>query len=274
MSLTHAQAAALHAKARDPQRGKPIDNNTYVVQRGDDYAVRFHATDVVTLHADGTYTLATDGWYSKTTAERINAYSPACIVVKRGKWYLARKAQRWYKGPLKYTRTVGWGERQPVTPENKAYRAAAKAWDAANLLPFADGMRVNAKGHHIKGHPPVPSEAPEVTTSAWRPEFGWSGPVTMADNRAAHAARIATLMGDLRERYTPPPPSDEFPFTVETPDGVKVYTMSNTMIRACDHFIMVPEHYREDRSCRCDDVNDPHMAEWGYTWNATDKRWA
>jgi hypothetical protein len=30
---------------------------------------------------------------------------------------------------------------------------------------------------------------------------------------------------------------------------------------------MVPEHYRDDNSCRCDDESHTEMAEWGYKWN-------
>ncbi len=35
----------------------------------------------------------------------------------------------------------------------------------------------------------------------------------------------------------------------------------------CPHFIMTPEHYRDDDSCRCDDPTHLEMREWGYQWN-------
>lgn len=41
----------------------------------------------------------------------------------------------------------------------------------------------------------------------------------------------------------------------------------------CPHSIMVPEHYREDGSCKCDDPNDPLMAEWGYYWSEDYEEW-
>ncbi len=40
----------------------------------------------------------------------------------------------------------------------------------------------------------------------------------------------------------------------------------------CPSFIMVPEHYRADGSCRCDDITHVEMNEWGYTWG--DGRWS
>lgn len=41
---------------------------------------------------------------------------------------------------------------------------------------------------------------------------------------------------------------------------------------ACPHFIMVPEHYRADGSCRCDDPGHKEMRTWGYRWRRG--RWA
>ena len=38
---------------------------------------------------------------------------------------------------------------------------------------------------------------------------------------------------------------------------------------ACPHYIMVPEHYRADGSCRCDDKDHQEMKEWGYVWNGS-----
>ena len=48
--------------------------------------------------------------------------------------------------------------------------------------------------------------------------------------------------------------------------GVKVTSMKQADIQACPHAIFVPEHYRTDGSCKCDDPNEAVMAEWGYTW--------
>lgn len=59
------------------------------------------------------------------------------------------------------------------------------------------------------------------------------------------------------------------------PDGsyTRTRTLKQSSMAACPHFIMVPEHYRDDESCRCDDPDHTEMAEWGYTWSANEKRW-
>ena len=38
-------------------------------------------------------------------------------------------------------------------------------------------------------------------------------------------------------------------------------------VQACPHLILVPEHYREDGTCRCDDSEHTEMVESGYTWS-------
>lgn len=42
---------------------------------------------------------------------------------------------------------------------------------------------------------------------------------------------------------------------------------------ACPHALMVPEHYRIDQSCRCDDPTHTSMRAWGYVWSETERRW-
>ena len=46
-----------------------------------------------------------------------------------------------------------------------------------------------------------------------------------------------------------------------------VRTIQQSSVRKCPHFVLTPEHYREDESCRCDDPNHTDMAEWGYVWD-------
>lgn len=45
--------------------------------------------------------------------------------------------------------------------------------------------------------------------------------------------------------------------------------ISQSDIMACPHYILVPEHYRADGSCKCNDPTAIEMKEWGYTWNGT-----
>jgi hypothetical protein len=85
--LSHSAAAELIRHGRNGR--KKLQNNTYLEQRGEDFAVRLHNTDVVTIHADGTCTLNTGGWDTVTTKDRINSYSPARVSSERGTWYIA-----------------------------------------------------------------------------------------------------------------------------------------------------------------------------------------
>ena len=34
----------------------------------------------------------------------------------------------------------------------------------------------------------------------------------------------------------------------------------------CPHVIMMPDHYREDETCRCNDPDHTEMVDWGYRW--------
>src|SRR5690606_790109 len=80
--------------ARRPKHGGParaiIGYATWLHQRwpgqvGEgqpNYAVKFHATDVVTFYPDGRIRLATGGWLTKTTADRIEDYTPEGITVR------------------------------------------------------------------------------------------------------------------------------------------------------------------------------------------------
>lgn len=59
------------------------------------------------------------------------------------------------------------------------------------------------------------------------------------------------------------------------PDGTlsDVREIPQSELMACPHFILVPEHYRDDNSCRCDDPTHVEMREWGYAWSETERRW-
>jgi len=49
--------------------------------------------------------------------------------------------------------------------------------------------------------------------------------------------------------------------------------INQASIVKCPHFIMAPEHYRTDESCRCDDPSHMEMAAWGYIWDTEALRW-
>lgn len=42
-------------------------------------------------------------------------------------------------------------------------------------------------------------------------------------------------------------------------------------VGTCPLFILVPEHYRDDGTCRCDDEHHTNMHHWGYVWDG--QRW-
>lgn len=86
--LSYQDAQTMMARAQDRGYGprRKLQNNTYLVERGSNYAVRLHNTDVVAIHADGTYTLNTGGWETVTTKDRINGYGPARVYSHRGVW--------------------------------------------------------------------------------------------------------------------------------------------------------------------------------------------
>jgi|TARA_Y100000310_G_scaffold282040_1_gene302991 hypothetical protein len=57
-------------------------------------------------------------------------------------------------------------------------------------------------------------------------------------------------------------------------DGLKkakIVIMRHSDIRKCPHVIMVPEHYNNDGTCRCNDADHQDMKEWGYEWDG--KSW-
>jgi hypothetical protein len=53
----------------------------------------------------------------------------------------------------------------------------------------------------------------------------------------------------------------------------RVTTMKRADIMKCPHMIMVPEHYREDGTCRCNDIMHTKMVKWGYKWSAVTHTW-
>lgn len=55
--------------------------------------------------------------------------------------------------------------------------------------------------------------------------------------------------------------------------NAKVRTIKLADMQKCPHYIIDPDHYRADGSCLCSDPNAKVMAEWGYHWDATSKRW-
>jgi hypothetical protein len=71
-------------------RRRKLDNNTYLEQSGEDYAIRLHSTNVVTHHTDGSVTLNSGGWRTVTTKDRMNKFqSLARVYSERGVWIVS-----------------------------------------------------------------------------------------------------------------------------------------------------------------------------------------
>ena len=58
------------------------------------------------------------------------------------------------------------------------------------------------------------------------------------------------------------------------PNGqiVNVREIRHSDLARCPHTILMPEHYRNDGTCKCGDKSHSIMAEWGYEWDG--KRWS
>ena len=61
----------------------------------------------------------------------------------------------------------------------------------------------------------------------------------------------------------------EIQFGTLHPDGslTNARLIKQSDISRCPHVIMVPSHYRDDGSCKCDDPEEQAMMirEWGYS---------
>lgn len=59
------------------------------------------------------------------------------------------------------------------------------------------------------------------------------------------------------------------------PDGTytEMRDIAQESMKKCPHFIMVPEHYRADETCRCDDPDHYEMLAWGYAWDVATEKW-
>ena len=65
-------------------------------------------------------------------------------------------------------------------------------------------------------------------------------------------------------------------FSKLNPDGTEtnIRNINQSDLTKCPHYILMPEHYRQDGSCRCNDKTHTEMREWGYRWNNKINRWA
>ena len=103
-----------------------VANNTYLNRRGDDIAVTFHDTDVVTYHPSGSVTLSTGGYQSMTTKERLNRFTHCSVQSVKGRW--------WVRSPRPYDWSVPFVENMTIHPDYAPEMVDITAEDAANKL--------------------------------------------------------------------------------------------------------------------------------------------
>lgn len=60
------------------------------------------------------------------------------------------------------------------------------------------------------------------------------------------------------------------------PDGTVSDTrqIPRAAMLACPRFIIVPEHYRADDTCRCNDPTHQEMVDWGHIWDEVAEVWS
>lgn len=125
--LEYRDAERLFATARNPQNGKPLQNNTRLFHNvygeyGECYEVWLHATPVVAIYKDGSYVLKTNGWTTVTTKDRLNTYAPGMVFQSDRIWYWSpqrtwnSRKQKW-EGPIVGTYHFHEGMRVTTTRE-------------------------------------------------------------------------------------------------------------------------------------------------------------
>lgn len=72
--------------------------------------------------------------------------------------------------------------------------------------------------------------------------------------------------------------SDNIRFSKMTLEGERLVETSVRVIKQsdigkCPHVIFVPEHYRDDGTCKCNDPAATEMKEWGYRWSKKKRQW-
>ena len=50
-------------------------------------------------------------------------------------------------------------------------------------------------------------------------------------------------------------------------------SLSIAAVHGCKFLILDPEHYRDNKTCRCDDPDHEVMSDWGYAWDEATGKW-
>ena len=90
--LTYEDCIKLFDTARNPDKGKPLANNTRLYKRGDEFEIVLHQTAVVSVLPEGKYIVRTGGWNTLTTRDRLNRYAPGRFFTEKGILYWSPRA--------------------------------------------------------------------------------------------------------------------------------------------------------------------------------------
>jgi hypothetical protein len=89
--MNYESVKELFETARLSANGKPIARNTRIFERqNNDYAIRYHETDIMTFRNNGEVVLNSGGWRTYSTKERLNRFMPEGkqIFQVSGIWYI------------------------------------------------------------------------------------------------------------------------------------------------------------------------------------------
>jgi hypothetical protein len=87
--MNYLIAQDIFKSAKNRSKGKPIANNTRIVETENGYGIKLHDTIVVDI-SPKYWTLYTGGWYTSTTKARINTYLPekCSVYQENSQWYV------------------------------------------------------------------------------------------------------------------------------------------------------------------------------------------
>ena len=166
MSLSRHEAETMLGK-RDSRK---LKNNTYLLRRGDDIAVRLHETDILTFTPAGDTVYDCHGWRSATTTERLNDFGAPGIVIwqEKGQWFVGKR------------QNYGW-------PNKSDYKL------------YQDGMIVTAAGEITAITPTAATESTAATAigSTARTSTSASSSTSLPTRPASSPPGIATATGSV-----------------------------------------------------------------------------
>ena len=103
------------------KQSRKIGNNTYLIRRGENIAIRLHNTDIVIYYPNGKIVLNSGGWRTPTTKDRINSAlrHEYRISQDKGIWYIQGKI---FQDGLTIENGVITGTGEDRTKENKKFK--------------------------------------------------------------------------------------------------------------------------------------------------------